>query len=128
MNLDGASNTLLSCMHIVHFPLPIRQAASKNINLRAFDDGAIGVSLDETVTANDLRDLMSIFAPDEPLSKDEFNALTAEEPKVDFGSYTRTSPYLTHKIFNTYHSETELMRYAKRLEVGARREWKKGEN
>lgn len=91
----------------------LNRAIAKQINLRIIGDDAIGISLDETTTVQDIRDLLDIFALGETLSF-EIEDLSAESaiPK----HLTRTSEYLTHPVFNTHHSETELLRYLKRLE------------
>ncbi|MEH2329291.1 aminomethyl-transferring glycine dehydrogenase [Nostoc sp.] len=83
------------------------------INLRVFDATAVGISLDETTTPEDLIDLWQIFAGTDDLP------FTLEELTSDSSSYlplSRTSTYLTHPVFNRYHSETELLRYLHRLE------------
>ncbi|XP_064476938.1 glycine dehydrogenase (decarboxylating), mitochondrial-like [Ornithodoros turicata] len=93
-----------------------RRAASKEINLRYLADDTVGISLDETVKQKDLDDLLWIFDCKK-------NAATIaeempEEPQesVLFSDHRRTSDYLTHSVFNTYHSETQIVRYMKQLE------------
>ncbi|HLO84931.1 MAG TPA: aminomethyl-transferring glycine dehydrogenase [Nostocaceae cyanobacterium] len=88
-------------------------ATARNINLRIFDETAVGISLDETTTIADLIDLWQIFA-----GKDEL-PFTVED-LTDTDSHLllkRESSYLTHPIFNRYHSETELLRYIHQLET-----------
>ncbi|HQZ72748.1 MAG TPA: aminomethyl-transferring glycine dehydrogenase, partial [Anaerolineae bacterium] len=91
-------------------------AESRRINLRYFEDGSVGVSLDETVTVADLDDLLAVFSAgkDQRLSA---AALAAELGAAGFGDLGRGSAYLTHPIFSRHHSETELMRYIKKLEA-----------
>lgn len=86
--------------------------AKKKINLRVIDNTTVGISLDETTTEIDLLDLLAIFAGTEklPFNLDE---LTGEITTI---TAPRTSKYLTHPVFNSYHSETELLRYLSRLE------------
>ena len=89
-------------------------ALGKEINLRYFDNGDVGISVDETTTSADAKRLVSLFA------------VAAEEPTHDAGPIPATAPlpelfqrksaYLTHEVFNKYHTETEMMRYIKRLE------------
>ena len=67
----------------------------------------IHIALDETVTQRDIADVLSCFAPNANL----------ETHTRDFGAFTRQSTYLTHPFFNTYHSETEMMRYLHKLET-----------
>ncbi|PLZ54280.1 aminomethyl-transferring glycine dehydrogenase, partial [Fischerella thermalis] len=82
---------------------------AKKINLRIFDETAVGVSLDETTTIEDVQNLLEIFA-----LGDEFTLPTPHTPHLPL---KRTSSYLTHPIFNRYHSETELLRYLHKLET-----------
>ena len=93
----------------------VLEAADANrVNLRVYDDGSVGVSLDETVSVDDLDTLLAIFdlEAEGDLSTEE---LAEEiEPGYD-GPLPRTSAYLTHPVFNSYHSETEMMRYLHRL-------------
>jgi glycine dehydrogenase len=88
------------------------RAAAKQINLRYFEDGAIAISLDETVSKQDLLDLISIFSKDQ--SEDQF--VIRNSQFVIPNSLIRNSPYLTHPVFNSYHSESELLRYIYRLQ------------
>jgi glycine dehydrogenase len=92
----------------------------RNINLRVFDDTAVGISLDETTTVDDLVELWEIFGAPESLffGFKEIGDLIAAQRKspVQDSTLARTSTYLTHPVFNRYHSETELLRYLHRLE------------
>jgi len=83
------------------------------INLRVFDATAVGISLDETTTPEDLIDLWQIFAgiDDLPFTLEELTS-----PSLPQLPLSRTSTYLTHPVFNRYHSETELLRYLHKLE------------
>ncbi|HID50969.1 MAG TPA: aminomethyl-transferring glycine dehydrogenase [Anaerolineae bacterium] len=94
----------------------IEQAAlSREINLRYYDDGATGISLDELVKVAELETLLEIFGAE----AGQFDlAVLADEASLEYeGSYGRTSPYLTHPVFNSYHSETEMMRYINKLQA-----------
>ena len=86
------------------------------INLRYFPGTRyVSVSLDETTTLNDIRELSRIFAQVVDCPAPEVNTSALTLPNIpDFA--TRTSPFLTHPVFNSHHSETEMMRYLKRLE------------
>ena len=92
----------------------VRGAAEGNgINLR-YSGNQIGVSLDETTTVADLEALLAVFGAaageiDIPALADDV-ALDYEKP------FQRGSAFLTHPVFNSYLSETEMMRYIKRLE------------
>lgn len=83
------------------------------INLRVFDATAVGISLDETTTPEDLIDLWHIFAgtDDLPFTLEELTS-----PSLSHLSLSRKSTYLIHPVFNRYHSETELLRYLHKLE------------
>jgi glycine dehydrogenase len=80
----------------------------KKINIRKLDD-AVSISFDETSEISDLKDLFDVFGINEKIS---------HQIKIDQISkeFLRTSKYLTHEVFNSYHSETEMLRYLKRLE------------
>ncbi len=85
------------------------RAAAKQINSRYLEDGAIAISLDETVSKQDLLDLIAIF------SEDELGITDSQFVIPNF--LIRNSPYLTHPVFNSYHSESELLRYIHRLQA-----------
>lgn len=90
----------------------IRRALDQRINLRRIDDHTIGISLDEATTREELNQLVRIF---------DFsgNSSILNEPPVAPAfpaSLQRQSSYLQHPVFNSYHTETELLRYMRRLE------------
>uniref|UniRef100_A0A672M4R4 glycine dehydrogenase (aminomethyl-transferring) n=1 Tax=Sinocyclocheilus grahami TaxID=75366 RepID=A0A672M4R4_SINGR len=78
----------------------LEKSMQREINLRVYSDGLLGVSLDETVTERDLDDLLCIFG---------LRVLSCNP-------FKRTSKFLTHPVFNSYHSETNIVRYMKHLE------------
>ncbi|MBO3463833.1 aminomethyl-transferring glycine dehydrogenase, partial [Aetokthonos hydrillicola] len=88
------------------------------INIRIFDASTVGISLDETTTEEDLIDLWRVFALGHDLSFPVEELLTDEllTDKASGDPFARTSAYLTHPVFNSYHSETELLRYLHKLE------------
>jgi len=93
----------------------IQRALERGINLRAYGKDAIAVAFDETTDAKAVSELESIFTGKlaEPMLAEQ----SFEERELGIREFLlRTSPFLTHKIFNSYHSETEMMRYIKRLE------------
>ena len=89
-------------------------ALNKEINLRFFGNGDVGISIDEATTTADINRLLNVFG------------IAAEKPanevtKIPESSHVklnmrRTSQYLTHPVFSAYHTETEMMRFIKRLE------------
>lgn len=91
------------------------------INLRLYDDKHIGISLDETTTVQDVKQLIEILgAYRRPLAQaflDEQFEQYQHEIELELpASLTRTSPFLTHPVFRTHHSEHEMLRYLKQLE------------
>lgn len=93
----------------------IRAKAERQfINLRYIDNNHIGISLDETTSADDLFDLINCFENDtDPVS---FDIIYDNELNHIPASNTRTSTFLTHPVFNTHRSESQMMRYIKFLE------------
>ncbi len=93
------------------------RAVAAGMNLRRFPqwgDTALGINLDETTTRADLQALWALFAqPGQALP--EFAAFEKGiEPMIP-AELRRTSSYLTHPVFNRYHSETEMLRYIRSL-------------
>ncbi|HAS6250912.1 TPA: aminomethyl-transferring glycine dehydrogenase [Vibrio vulnificus] len=90
------------------------KAQAADINLRLLD-GQIGISFDETTTVADIDALFAIFDV-----KESVNALSTDIAGNEFAAIPeacrRTSRFLTHPVFNTHHSETQMMRYLKHLE------------
>ncbi len=82
-------------------------ARKRRINLRALGAGALSISLDETVTEADLAQLCAAFGAAAP-------APNADEPLPE--SLSRTSRFLTHRVFHEHRSELEMLRYLRRLE------------
>ncbi|KAI4132134.1 MAG: hypothetical protein LQ338_000888 [Usnochroma carphineum] len=88
-------------------------AQEERINLRVLDDSRLAITLDETVDKTDLEDILKVFVRMSQKSiKIDIQELPAEVPSP----LTRTTPYLTHPVFNTHHSETELLRYIYHLQ------------
>ncbi|MGP1436358.1 MAG: aminomethyl-transferring glycine dehydrogenase [Phocaeicola sp.] len=88
-------------------------ALSKEVNLRYFDNGDVGLSIDETTNMKDVNQLIAIFSI---AAEKEVQEVT-DVPFVSYkGALCRKSAYLTHEVFRKYHTETEMMRYIKRLE------------
>ncbi len=107
---------------VVQCPVPTATvkeiALAHQVNFRYICDECIGISLDETTCKKDLQEILNILAEAAGKKAEELvcgqccstnECLTQE--------LQRTSDFLTHRIFNAYHSETEMMRYIKKLEV-----------
>ena len=89
------------------------RARAAGINLREIDPAHLGISLDETATHADVEALWSLFVA-EGAALPDFNSLSGSPDTLPQG-LRRTSKFLQHTVFNRYHSETELMRYLRRL-------------
>lgn len=89
-------------------------ALSKEVNLRYFKNGDVGMSIDETTDIAAVNVLLSIFA----IAAGRDWEKTSDVPMASSISaeMKRQSTYLTHEVFNKYHTETEMMRYIKRLD------------
>jgi glycine dehydrogenase len=92
-----------------------RAAEARRINLRYASDGSVSVSFGETATPFDLADLLAVFNGGTAAAFTAESLLTGGAGRFD-ERFARKSPFLTHPIFNTYHSETEMMRYMRKLE------------
>ncbi|MBE2219339.1 MAG: aminomethyl-transferring glycine dehydrogenase [Ignavibacteria bacterium] len=79
------------------------------INLRYFENKYIGISVDETTTERDVLEILSIFAEGKKIT-------SAEGGSSLPAKLHRTTEFLTHPVFSKYHSETEMLRYMKKLE------------
>jgi glycine dehydrogenase len=95
----------------------IRKAAEESAIDFRYDGQGIGIAFDETTTIDDVREIIELFAAAKrevgtPIFKPSTSGFSLKAPAV----LTRTSPYLTHPVFNTHHSETKMMRYIRSLE------------
>ncbi len=92
----------------------IDEALAHQVNVRRYADGSVGVALDETVTVDDLQTLAAIFGAITPIDW----AALADQTELGYPEpLQRTSDYLTHPVFNSYHSEHEMLRYIHRLQA-----------
>lgn len=87
---------------------------SKCVNLRYFDNGDVGISIDETTNLQAVNVLLSIFAI--AVGQDCPKATVIPDTCTIKKCFKRQSPYLTHEVFNSYHTETDMMRYIKCLD------------
>ena len=82
------------------------RAEFSNMNFRYYDNGDVGISLDETVSPGDLSDILTVFKTKKSSRINGFDLQDA-----------RANDFLTHSVFSNYHTETEMMRYLHRLET-----------
>ncbi|MEO1093677.1 MAG: aminomethyl-transferring glycine dehydrogenase [Cyanobacteria bacterium J06638_28] len=88
----------------------LNRAAAKQINLRRLDAATLIIALDETTNDADVQDLIAVFTS-------RAGSLPSVSLPLASHPLQRTTPYLTHPVFNTYHSETEMLRYMHRLQA-----------
>ena len=96
----------------------IAEALEQRMNLRVMADDRIGIALDETTSLADLNDIASVFTlgRDLPATIQQLAEETGDTLAIPDG-FRRTSEYLTHRTYRRYRSETEMMRYLKKLET-----------
>ena len=83
----------------------LKKAAARGMNFRKLDEKRIAISLDEVTTIDDVRAILDLFgAPDNGKQSSSLH------------EFARTSPFLTHPVFNSHHSETEMLRYIFKLQ------------
>lgn len=89
------------------------KARARGINLREIDGQRLGLSLDETTTQAHVEELWALFSDSQAMPA--FDALAGTAASRLPAALLRQSPILSHPVFNRYHSETELMRYMRKL-------------
>ena len=96
----------------------VRRASDKQINIRTIGEGSVGISFDETSDMEVLWRLFEVFAPKSHEMDDFAHAvgLNQDAKHMSLRQFERQSNFLQHPVFNRYHSETEMLRYIKRLE------------
>lgn len=105
------------CVEVADKPAVLTRALSFGVNLRADLDGAVGITLDEATTVDDLNTLFDILlAKETAMDIDALDRQCMAQSHSIPASLLRKSAILTHPVFNSYHSETEMMRYMHRLE------------
>ncbi|MBW8313179.1 MAG: aminomethyl-transferring glycine dehydrogenase [Rhizobium sp.] len=93
----------------------LARAQAHRANLRVRSNGSICISLDETTTREDVALLWRIFAPSDEAALPSVDTLDATAPELIPESLRRTSKFMQHPVFNTHHSEHELLRYMRSL-------------
>ncbi|MFC2134276.1 aminomethyl-transferring glycine dehydrogenase [Bacteroidota bacterium] len=90
----------------------------KEINLRYFENEAVGIALSELTKVGDIKEILDVLADasSQKISDTDIDILSKEITSNWPENFKRQSDYLTHPVFNDYHSETEMLRYIKNLE------------
>jgi len=89
-------------------------ALEQEMNFAYLDDNFVSLSTDEVINLGELNKILSIFAK---ANNKKFTALSELNKNLEINKeYSRTGDFMTQEVFNKYHSETEMMRYIKRLE------------
>ena len=96
-----------------------KDALAHEMNFRYMENNRIGISIDETTALSDINSVLGIFAKASGKTYTEFVCDPSECEKIATipDKLIRTSGYLSHPVFQSYHSETEMMRYIKKLEI-----------
>lgn len=92
------------------------ESEENGINFRKIDSRSLGISFDETTGPNDLVDILNLFDRESATTLALLDRLSQEIDESIEPALKRESAFLEHEVFNRYHTETELLRYLKRLE------------
>ena len=116
LGIEQANAYYFDTLHIKGFDASAlyKLASAAAINFNYFSDGTVSISLDETSSTSTVQQIVALF---EKLTNKKATAQNATVKNASIpASLTRTSTYLQHPVFNTHHSETQMMRYIKQLE------------
>jgi glycine dehydrogenase len=118
-------DTLTICLGDKPAAEVVKLAEAHQMNFRLIDDHTLGISLDEATSERDVVEIWQVFKGNKAIgftladvadhASPVLRSSTAEGGRITFHA-SRTTPFLTHPVFNSYHSETEMLRYIKRLE------------
>ncbi|WP_417558066.1 aminomethyl-transferring glycine dehydrogenase [Mesoflavibacter zeaxanthinifaciens] len=115
MGVEQVNTSYFDTLQIKANAAKVKEVAENNeVNFYYQDDNTVLISINETTSISDLNEIVKIFAEAENKSAIEISELT-ESNHIDT-DLNRTSDFLSLEVFNAYHSETELMRYIKKLE------------
>lgn len=89
----------------------VADALAEKINLRVYDDGAVGVALDEVSSPAEIAQLLAVFSVE-----GEVEALAGGVDLTYPAPHPRNTPFMTHPVFSSHHSETEMLRYIYKLQ------------
>ena len=115
MGVEQVNTSYFDTLQIKANAAKVKEVAENNeVNFYYQDDNTVLISINETTSISDLNEIVKIFAEAENKKAIEISELS-ETNNIDT-DLNRTSDFLTLEVFNSYHSETELMRYIKKLE------------
>ncbi|RED42257.1 glycine dehydrogenase (decarboxylating) [Winogradskyella eximia] len=115
LGLDQVNAHYFDTLQIKADAVKVKYEAEKNeVNFHYPDTNTVTISINETTTVSDLNEIISIFESVTKNTTDKIESISHTKTIPDH--LKRQSEFLTFDVFNTYHSETELMRYIKRLE------------
>ncbi|MBC7473746.1 MAG: aminomethyl-transferring glycine dehydrogenase, partial [Candidatus Sericytochromatia bacterium] len=110
-------DTLKICLNSTQIEKLKDISLENKINFRYIDDKYVGISLDETTSVEDLNNIVSVFSQVKSLDSEKINTKKYQKHDLKLPEkLKRKGDILTHKVFNTYQSETKMMRYIKSLE------------
>lgn len=116
LGVQQHNETFFDTLHVSGVDASQLKTAAENagINFRYFNDGTVGIAMDETTTIADVQAVVKVF---EEVTGKQSAALAFNDTATALPTtLSRTSTYLTHPVFNTHHSESQMMRYIKSLE------------
>ena len=93
-----------------------RHSEMRGINVRYFDDGDIGISLDQATTEADVADLIALFNGGKEVEDSVVEELAGIVDGDPVDRFARTTEFMTHDVFHSYQSETDMLRYLHKLE------------
>ncbi|MCJ7467685.1 MAG: aminomethyl-transferring glycine dehydrogenase, partial [Maribacter sp.] len=115
LGIDQSNTLYFDTLNVKVDTKKIKPLAEKHgINFLYIDGETLAISLNEATSMADVKDILSVFA--EAVGKKSSQSDTPETRSILKGAIVRTTPYLENEVFNRFHSETELMRYIKKLE------------
>ena len=118
LGITQANKFYFDTLHFTGFDIAAlqKEALAADINFRYFNDGkndnTISITIDETISENEIAKVVALF---EKITGKKASGKAASTASIP-ASLVRTSSYLEHPVFNTHHSETQMMRYIKQLE------------
>ena len=118
LGITQANKFYFDTLHFTGFDITAlqKEALAADINFRYFSDGkndnTIAITIDETISENEIAKVVALF---EKITGKKASGKAASAASIP-ASLVRTSSYLEHPVFNTHHSETQMMRYIKQLE------------